>query len=52
MTIYYKEENDDTKEIIKLAMQANNSKLTDEDVTNMYDSIIKTRTNKYGRKAI
>ncbi len=46
MTIYYKEENDDTKEIIKLAMQANNSKLTDEDVTNMYDSIIKTRTNK------
>ena len=46
MTIYYKEENDDTKEIIKLAMQANNSGLTDEDVTNMYDSIIKTRTNK------
>lgn len=46
MTIYYKEENDDTKEIIKLAMQANNSELTDEDVTNMYDSIIRTRTNK------
>lgn len=46
MTIYYKEENDDTKEIIKLAMQANNSELTDEDVTNIYDSIIKTRTNK------
>ena len=46
MTIYYKEENDDTKELIKLAMQANNSELTDEDVTNMYDSIIRTRTNK------
>ena len=46
MTIYYKEENDDNKEIIKLAMQANNSELTDEDVTNIYDSIIKTRTNK------
>ncbi len=46
MTIYYKEENDDNKEIIKLAIKANNSDLTDEDINNIYDSIIKTRANK------
>ena len=45
-TIYYKEENDDNKEIIKLAIKANNSDLTDEDINNIYDSIIKTRANK------
>ena len=45
-TIYYKEENDDNKEIIKLAIKANNSNLTDEDINNIYDSIIKTRANK------
>lgn len=46
MTIYYKEENNDNKEIIKLAIKANNSDLTDEDINNIYDSIIKTRANK------
>lgn len=46
MTIYYREENDDNKEIIKLAIKANNSDLTDEDINNIYDSIIKTRANK------
>lgn len=46
MTIYYKEENDNNKEIIKLAIKANNSDLTDEDINNIYDSIIKTRANK------
>ena len=46
MTIYYKEENDDIKEIIKLAMKANNENLSDEDVTSIYDNIIKTRDNE------
>ena len=46
MTIYYKEENDDIKEIIKLAIKANNENLSDEDVTSIYDNIIKTRDNE------
>ena len=34
------------KEIIKLAIKANNENLSDEDVTSIYDNIIKTRDNE------
>lgn len=46
MTIYYKEENDITKELIKYALKANNEELEDEDITMLYDSIINTRNNE------
>lgn len=46
MTIYYKEENDITKELIKYALKANNEELEDKDITMLYDSIINTRNNE------
>lgn len=46
MTIYYKEENDITKELIKYALKANNEELEDGDITMLYDSIINTRNNE------
>ena len=46
MTIYYKEENDITKELIKYALKANNEKLEDGDIAMLYDSIINTRNNE------
>ncbi len=46
MSIYYKEENDEVKEIIKLAIKANNDNLSDEDINMVYDSVIRTRNNK------
>lgn len=46
MTICYKNENDDTKELIKAAIKANNDNLTDNDISSMYDNVIKTRNNK------
>ena len=46
MTIYYKEENDITKELIKYALKANNEELEDGDIAMLYDSIINTRNNE------
>ncbi len=46
MSIYYKEENDTTKEVIKAFLKANNDSLEDEDITMIYDSIIRTRDNE------
>ncbi len=46
MSIYYKEESDTTKEIIKAFLKANNNTLEDEDITMIYDSIIRTRDNE------
>lgn len=46
MTIYYKEENDIIKELIKYALKANNDELEDGDITMLYDSIINTRNNE------
>jgi|GEM_PF-5622454 len=45
-TIYYKEESDETKEIVKAFIKANNNNLSDEDITMVYDSVIRTRNNK------
>ncbi|MBD9098422.1 hypothetical protein EGP98_02300 [bacterium] len=46
MTIYYKEESDITKELIKYALKANNEELEDGDIAMLYDSIINTRNNE------
>lgn len=46
ITIYYKEENDITKELIKYALKANNEELEDGDIAMLYDSIINTRNNE------
>ena len=46
MSIYYKEESDTTKEIIKAFLKANNNSLEDEDITMIYDSVIRTRDNE------
>ena len=46
MTIYYKEENDIIKELIKYALKSNNEELEDGDITMLYDSIINTRNNE------
>lgn len=46
MSIYYKEESDTTKEVIKAFLKANNNSLEDEDITMIYDSIIRTMDNE------
>lgn len=46
MSIYYKEESDTVKEIIKAFLKANNNSLEDEDITMIYDSVIRTRDNE------
>ena len=46
MSIYYKEESDTTKEIIKAFLKANNNSLEDEDIKMIYDSVIRTRDNE------
>ena len=39
-------ESDTTKEIIKAFLKANNNSLEDEDITMIYDSVIRTRDNE------
>lgn len=46
MSIYYREESETIKEVIKALLKANNSSLEDEDITMIYDSIIRTRDNE------
>ena len=46
MSIYYKEESDTTKEIIKAFLKANNNSLEDDDIKMIYDSVIRTRDNE------
>lgn len=46
MSIYYKEESDTTKEIIKAFLKANNNSLEDENIKMIYDSVIRTRDNE------
>ena len=46
MSIYYKEESDTTKEIIKAFLKANNNSLEDEDIKIIYYSVIRTRDNE------
>ena len=49
MSIYYKEESDTTKEIIKAFLKANNNSLEDEDIKMIYDNEEKenSKTSEY-----